>query len=267
VAAAALAVTVAAGVAQNLPPDPKLAAARLAATERPAARQHCQRVGTVTYCAFTGFEPWVPEWSAVVGGVLRRVPGAVAGPPLAVRQRVIAPEGSSLHPGGGVVPSAPLSEWRADDLAAGTPNAITVGTWWGDGWSEAGLAGRTAYELISRSGPGRSGELCQSRGVLVGWLAAQATADTKAGLRTMADGSRGGVAFTEAGFGGGLFLPQRELTMVWSLLDQPADEVGARVLRHWDELTAPTTTIDQAARLLGVPVPPAQDSGDEQQCL
>jgi len=58
--------------------------------------------------------------------------------------------------------------------------------------------------------------------VLVGWLAGQATADTKTGLRTMAEGSRGGVAFTEAGFGDGLFLPGAELAMAYSNLAQLA---------------------------------------------
>jgi len=266
-AAAGLVVTVGAGTAQALPPSPSIVAARISATDRPAAQQHCRRMGNVTYCAFAGFEPWVNDWNEVVSGVLRRVPSAVAGRPLAVRQRVVAPYGSPQNRGGGVVSQAPLDEWRADDRAAGTPNAITVGTWWGDGWSETGLAGRVAYASMTGAGPGVSGELCQSRGVLVGWLAAQATPDTRAGLHTMVEGSGAGVAFTEAGFGSGLYLPERELTMVWSLLDQPADVVGKRVLQHWDELSARATTIEQAAEILGVPAPPAQPSEGEQQCL
>ncbi|WP_194916555.1 hypothetical protein [Catenulispora rubra] len=265
--AVGLAVTVAAGVAQTLPPDASIVAARSAATTRPSSQQRCQRIENVAYCTFPGFSPWVTDWNTVVRGVLRRVPDQLAAQPLAVRQRIIAPNASSQNTGSGVAPPVPVAQWHADDVAADTPDALTAGTWWGDGWSETGLAGRVAYEVISRSGPGVSGELCQSRGVLVGWLAAQATAGTKAGLRAMADGSGGGVAFTEAGFGGGLYLPARELAMVWTLLDQPADKVGGLVLQHWDKLSARTTTIEQAAALLGVPAPPAQGSDGEQQCL
>ncbi|MEZ0114987.1 hypothetical protein ABH920_009022 [Catenulispora sp. EB89] len=265
--AAGLAVTVAAGVAQTLPPDASIVAARSAATTQPSSQQRCQHIENITYCAFPGFSPWVTDWNAVVRGVLQRVPDQMAVQPLAVRQRIIAPDAASQNTSSGGAPPAPVAQWHADDVAAGTPDALTAGTWWGDGWSETGLAGRVAYEVISRAGPGVSGELCQSRGVLVGWLAAQATAGTKAGLRTMTDGSGAGVAFAEAGFGGGLYLPARELAMVWTLLDQPADKVGELVLQHWDELSARTTTIEQAAALLGVPAPPDQASEGEQQCL
>jgi hypothetical protein len=265
-ATTALVVTVGAGTAQALPPDLSIRTDRIAATERPAAQQRCQRIDDVTYCAFVGFQPWVSSWDEVVRGVLRRMPADLAARQLAVRQRVLATGSPAGGTGSTPVP-APVDAWRADDMAAGTPNAITVGTWWGDGWSETGLAGRLAFELITRAGPGVSTTLCQARGVLIGWLAAQATDGTKAGLRVMIKGSgAGGVAFTEAGFGSGLFLADRELAMVLALLDQPDDEVGRRVLRSWDELTAAGTSIERAAEVLGVPAPPAGTDAGGQRC-
>jgi len=263
---AALVLTVGAGAAQAAASDPSIVNARAAATQRPASRQRCRTIQLVTYCAFPGFEPWVAGWNDVVRGVLRRVPPSVAAQPLAVRQRVVADATSNQQINGVTVPP-PVDAWRADDSAAGTPNAITAGTWWGDGWSETGLAGRVAYELITHSGPGVTATLCGARGVLVGWLAGQATADTRAGLRTIAGGSRGGaVAFTEAGFGSSLVLTDPELTMVWALLDRPADEVGKRVLDSWAELSASGTSLEQAAKLLGVAVPSGGSAEGARQC-
>jgi hypothetical protein len=196
----------------------------------------------------------------VVRGVLRRVAPAVGNQPLAVRQRVDATGTYDTFSTPGSGPAGlPAAQWAADDRAAGLPPAVTVPTMWGDGYSEAGVAARIAYELVTRHGPGADS---RERGVLVGWLAAQATPLTRAGLATMAATSSGYVSFVEGSFPASISLSDRVAAMVWVLLSRPDDQVGARVLAAWDELADPATTVERAARLLGLPAPgpaPAPD--------
>jgi hypothetical protein len=254
VAAVASAVTVAGGIAQTSPPSGSVTAARLAAVHRPAAQQTCQQRGQVTYCAFPDFIAWIPDWDTQVRGVLRLVPAALAQRPLAVRQRIfmLGKDGS--------IPDTPVDDWSADDLAAGTPNAATVGTRWGDSRSAGTLAGLVAYQIVTGHRPGADPTVCGASGVLVAWLTGQASPRSDTGLHLLAndqDKDHGsGVFLAEAGSPSGILLPDRELTMALALLDRPADEVRARVLRSWDELTAARTPIERAAEILGVPAPP-----------
>jgi len=258
-AAASLLVIGVAGAAQAGAPGRSDDATLIAVTQQPGVHQKCERIAPVTYCAFAGYEPWVKQWDIVARAVLRRTPAAVAKQPLAVRQRLDAYGYSRpADPTPGAVSAPlPLERWRAEDQAAGIPNAITASTRWGDGWSEASLAGRLAYELITRSGPGAQADECGARGVLVGWLAGQATPQTRAGLHRIAEFSGGRIYFAEANFPTGIGLSDRVTALVWQLLDQPVEQIAARVRASWAELTAPETTIERAAQLLGVPAPPA----------
>jgi len=256
-ALAALAVAVAGGIAQTTPPGAAVDRARDEAMRHPARAQVCQRLDPVTYCAFGDFTAWIPYWDAQVRAVLRRVPTAAAGPGLAVRQRIVV-EG----PGGG---GEPMADWRADDLAAGTPNAVSVGTRWGDSRTAATLAGLVAYRLVTGERPDGATTVCGGRAVVIGWLAGQADARSRTGLRLLAaqggpDG--GGVFFPEAGAGSGVALPHREVALAQALLDRPVDEVGATVRASWTELTAERTSAERAAGILGVPVP-AQASTED----
>jgi hypothetical protein len=271
----AVLVTGAAGVAQSVAPHRAPAGRLEAATETPAALQTCQAIGTVTYCAFDGFEPWIPEWDAVVRGVLRRAPRAVADRPLAVRQRIDATGSydtwTMARPGEGP-PPLPAQRWAAQDRAAGLPPAITVPTMWGNGYSETGFAARIAYELVTRSGPGANTRECGARGVLVGWLAGQATPLTRTGLDTMDEFDRGLISFGEGTFPVAITLSDRAAVLVRALLTRPGDEVAARVSAGWDELAAPDTTVERAAQILGLPAPgpsaPANtdDPGAPEEC-
>jgi hypothetical protein len=264
VAVVALALTVAGGVGQLAGPSQSVRQARLIAMQRPAGQQTCQRLGRVTYCAFPDFVSWIPSWDAEVRGVLRRVPTAIAQRPLAVRQRIV------LLNDNGAIPS-PTEQWRADDTAAGTPNAVSIGTRWGDSRSASQLAALVAYRLIVGSGPTADSTACGARGVLVGWLAGQASAHASIGLRKLAADQNGGggggggdKVFIEGIPGsGGILIPDRELAFALALLDRPADEIGARVRQSWDELTATGTTVDRAAEILGQPVPPAQNAAEK----
>lgn len=263
VAVVALALTVAGGVGQLAGPSRSVRQARLIAMQRPAGQQTCQRLGQVTYCAFPDFASWIPSWDAEVRGVLRRVPTAIAQRPLAVRQRIV------LLNDNGAIPSPPTGQWRADDIAAGTPNAVSIGTRWGDSRSASQLAALVAYRLIVGSGPTAESTLCGTRGVLVGWLAGQASAHAGVGLRKLAadqnaGGGGGDKVFIEGIPGsGGILIPDRELAFALALLDRPADEIGARVRQSWDELTATGTTVDRAAEIFGQPVPAAQNAAEK----
>jgi hypothetical protein len=259
-AVVALAVTVAGGIAQTAPPSRSIVQARTAAAQHPSEHQTCRRIGHVDYCAFPGFAAWIPGWDAEVRGVLRRVPAAVAQRPLAVRQRIVVVRGDAMP--------VMTGTWQADDLAAGTPDAVTVGTRWGDSRSAATLAALVAYRLVDGDQPplDETPAVCGARGALVGWLAGQAGTKSGTGLRLLAADQahqRGGLLLLTAGSAAGLHLPARESALALALLDRPADEVGARVLRSWDELTAAGTSIDRAAEILGVQAPaPAPADGE-----
>lgn len=249
-AAVALAIVVAGGVAQAAPPSRSVLEARVVAGQRPSAQQTCRTLGQVTYCAFPDFIRWIPGWDVQVRGVLHRVPPAVAAGPLAVRQRIVAQDQDS----------SPVAAWTADDIAAGTPNAVTVDTRWGDSRSAARLAVFVAYRMVTGQRPG-TGPLCGARRVTVAWLAGQASAASHTGLRLLAaQPHEFEVFFPEASSGSGVLLPYQELRMALTLLDRPADEVAARLLAAWDELTAPGTSTERAAELLDVPVPPAANT-------
>jgi hypothetical protein len=190
--------------------------------------------------------------------VLHRVPAAQAQRPLAVRQRIY-----TLGKDGLVLP-APVAEWMADDLAAGTPNAVTAGTRWGDSRSASTLAGLVAYQVVTGERPGTDPAVCGARGVLIAWLAGQASPASNTGLHLLAavqDRNHDkGVFLAEAGSQSGIYLPHRELTLALTLLGRPASEVGARVSQAWDELTAANTSTERATEILGLPAP-QQGSG------
>jgi hypothetical protein len=265
--AAGLAVTVLAGSAQYLPVSDAVKAARVDAVERPADMQTCRTVDQVTYCAFDDFVPWIDAWDTVVRGVLRAVPEQEARRPLAVRQRVSTDD--SRMDGFVSEPedrARQAASWRRIDDAAGTPNAVTVGTHWGDGEHEAGFAGRVAYEVVTRKGSGADGTICGTRGVLVGWLAGQATPLAAAGLRELDANSWGGVPFFDARFNASISVSDREMAVVNALLKRPAAEVAETVKRSWAELSAAGTSTERAGEIFGVPVPPLPPEEERSIC-
>jgi hypothetical protein len=274
VAVVALAVTIAGGIVQTASPSRSVVQARTVAMQHPAQEETCRQLGQIDYCTFPDFTRWIPSWDTEVRGVLRRVPAAVARRPLTVRQRIIIVTEAEMK--GNIVPN-PSDAWRADDLAAGTPDAVAVGTRWGDSRSAATLAGLVAYRLVTgdqQLAPGgRRNEnpaLCGAGGALAGWLAGQASAQANTGLRLLVADQHRGLSFYAAGSASGFHLPDRELALALTLLDRPADEVGARVLQSWDELTAAHTSIERAAEILGVPAPaaaqPASSGSDVGEC-
>ncbi|GIJ46557.1 ABC transporter [Virgisporangium aliadipatigenens] len=250
--AVSLVLTVAAVVVQTASTRDGL---RTAAARQQPALQTCRVVERVTYCAFEEFVPWIDEWSAVTQGVLREMPPELTNRPLAVRQRAIAGTRGALGDPAGV----PVAKWRADDAAAGTPGAVGIGTRWGDG-TETGFAARLAYTLITGD-PAALSTLCGGLGVVVTWIAGQATPLTRAGLERIDAMSFGGVSFPEGEIGAGILVPDAEISLATALLSRPTAEVGARVRENWTELTAEGTTLPRAAELLGLPAPKVVDDG------
>jgi hypothetical protein len=260
VAAVALAVAAAGGAAQVAPPGEPVLRARTVAMRHPAQMQTCRRLDQVTYCAFPDFTRWIPAWDTQVRGVLRRVPAA-ARRPLTVRQRIVV-----MGKDNGIPDLS--GDWRADDLAAGTPGAVSVGTRWGDSRSAAALAGLVGYRLVTGGQPGGGVTVCGAAGVLVGWLAGQASTASRTGLRLLAEQDGQMVYLRPAGPGTGITLPGPSLALAMTLLDRPADQVAAQVLRSWTELTAPRTSVERAAQIFGVPAPaaPAASTDDARGC-
>lgn len=254
--AVALACTVAGGTAQLSPPSRAVAAARTAVMNHPSQHETCQELGHVTYCALAGFSRWVPAWNTVVQAVVARVPATARSAQLTVRQRIASPGFDR-----GIGPEQLLAAWRADDAAAGTPGAIGIDTSWGDSLADANLAAQVAYRLVTGEAP--VGELdgataCGGAGVLVGWLAGQASTQAGTGLRLLAEDARderGGVSFYETELFPTVYVPAPELAVATQALARPGADIAARVQRSWATLTAPGTTAAQAAQILGVPAP------------
>lgn len=267
--AAAAALALLSGALQTRPLPDAVARARTVATEHPAREQKCEEQGDVTYCAFPEFTGRTKQWDGVVRGVLERTPDDVAKAPYAVRQRIFR---AGLEEQKAV--PLPNAAWDADDRRAGTPKAVPVGTWW-----SAGSAGTDAesdavaefsvlfaYRVVTGSVPDepRLTTVCGSRAVLTLWLAAQATGESAAALRDLESRSSSGPVLLVLQSATGLDFESRETQFAKDLLTLPAERIGARVKAAWGELTAPGTSTDRAADLLGVSAParlPADESG------
>lgn len=269
-AAVAAALALLGGALQMRPASDALQRARAAATEHPAARQHCEKRRNVTYCAFEEFTPRAEQWDGVVRGVLARTPDDVAKAPYAVRQRIFR---AGVETGSSV--PLPYAAWDADDRRAGTLATVPVGTAW-----SAGSAGQDtesdavaefsvlfAYRAVTGAVPDtpRVDTVCGSRAVLTLWLAGQATAGSGAALRDLESRSTGGLTVLVLMSATGVGFDAPEVRFAQDLLAQPDDRIGARVRASWAELSAPDTTTDRAAQLLGVRAP-ARDASAESAC-
>ena len=273
--ATGLTIAVLAGTAQFLPMSDEVRAARATAAEHPARLQTCRQIDQVAYCAFGGFGSWIEGWDTVVRGVLRGVPDDQARQPLAVRQRVSTEtrlvDGRSWS---AEEQAADVAAWRKVDAGAGTPNAVTVGTRWGDPLSEVAFAGLVAYEVVVRGGAqadGRraeaaSGQLCGARGVLAAWLAGQATPRATEGLHEADATSSGGVTFGDPEFPVAMSVPDREMAVALAMLKRPAGEVAGVIRQSWAEWVAKGTPTERAGELAGVPVPPQPPAEERTVC-
>ncbi|TQS42383.1 hypothetical protein [Cryptosporangium phraense] len=224
-----------------------VAALRKTATDDPAALQTCRSVGGVKYCAFDDFTPWIPGWDKVVRDVRAAVPW-VSSPGLAVRQRVWV-DGQPILTSSTAKESDRLATDQRASAAAGTPDAIPVGTTWGSPPDEAVFAAAVAYRLIAGH-PTRSGmSVCGARGALLVWLVGKAAPD---GLRELDEQSWNALVFSDLSGYSGISVPDSDAYSGLALLDAPG--ASATVREHWAELTAPDTRVERFAELTGVSV-------------
>ncbi len=251
---AALIVAVVGGVVQIQPRSADLVALRTAMTMEPSRYQNCVRHDPVSYCAFPEYLPWTGAWRQVVDGVRRRVPAAVAAAPLAVRQRTIM---GNVDSNGMVNTGGSDEAWRADDRGAGTPEAVSIGVTWGQPRQAIQFAVHISHRLVTGHAVTDGVRDCGGVGLLTIWLAAQSTSAAEVGLPLVLDtqSSTRSKTFDSVDGGPNIEVGIREITLAQQLLQQPADRVAASVQQSWSQLTSPKTTLEEAAKLLGLPVP------------
>lgn len=256
------------GLAQSRP-DPGMAAARATVEDRPASIQSCVTRADVTYCFFEGFGGFVSGWEEVVTSVRAVVPDSAAssGPPLAVRQRVLLEEIAAVNQTGSIDEDVrTVAAWKAADAAAGTPEAVRVGTAWGDERASAVLAAGVAYRLMAAEAYGGGFSLCGARAALLVWLVGQASPTTLAGMRALDETSWGSLSFSDMSAMFGISAPDRAAAPALALLERPSDEVAPLVERHWAELTARDTPLERFGAIFGVPVQPLSPEDGERLC-
>jgi hypothetical protein len=256
------------GLAQQRGLPDAVREARTTAENAPSPQQVCVKSGGIDYCAFPEFKDRYRQWAEVTGGVLRRAPQPTREKGYAVRQHVFLNTVDD-----GLVPPLPVARWTADDRAAGTPGAVPVGTDWGThsdlaGDHMLGFAGSFAHRVVTGQPPTdpRNQAICRARGAITLWLAVQATDGTREAYDSLTGRSFGALALDPFNAATGFSVQAREQALVRTLLTRPDAEVGARVKQSWTRLTAPDTTTDEAAALLGVPAPPAAREGEEGRC-
>jgi len=215
----------------------------------------------------------IEQYIVIVGGVSQVIPVPVSDPVgTQYFTNIQAPgtiaNGSAVGFSVSARNSAPnsLATWNADDIAGGTPDAVSVDTRWGDSRSAANLAGLVAARMVAPSNTGFDAPVCGGAGVLIIWLAGQASPATATGLRQLAAAANGGVMFTDAGAIPAIEVDQPELTVATEALTQPADQIAARVRQSWTTLTAPGTSVQHAAQILGVAAPVADSAASRGGC-
>lgn len=245
-AVASLGAVVATVVLQGMAPSDAVREAREVATRDPAAVQDCERRGATTYCAFPEFTPWIDEWARVTDKARSLAGGPEATRALTVRQKVAALDGPS----------------GMRELSPAAPGELTASTAWG-GERELEFAASVARGLVvghERYG----GAHCDARGVLMVWLAIRATRDGATMFeRTGDDYNSPGVIQAPVS---AISLRGREYAVVQRLLAEPRAEVDRKVKASWAELSAPGTTTDRAAALLGVTAPAETADDREWMC-
>ncbi|GGS49268.1 ABC transporter [Planobispora rosea] len=190
----------------------------------------CEKHGSLTYCAFPGYEPWIPLWSAAVGPVAEALPPAERTGLPTVRQYT--------------------DSWTMHE----EHDERSIGTFMAWGRARDAHRGVLASHLVDRvtglRPPGPEG--CDARGqartVVALWLLGQTVPPEPAREREILLGDShltrqlsplGMVRYGAA-----------ELGYARRLLASP--QARERIWAHWDALLKPGTTVEQALPLLGL---------------
>ncbi len=209
----------------------------------------CVARGTVNYCHYPGYEPFVDDWARVVDAVLAGAPREAVRRPLTVQQETNPTKsylGAIRPAGAGVVP---LLEWSPGDTASFVLAVDTAN--WVTGRVLVPEQDTTTLPVIDAGG----------RGVVTYWLAARATERTRRGFEYF---------FYECGeaVNGN---PYVEVNLPETAGPNGADRYAAALLKdpdalrkvdeRWAELTQPETTAVQAGLMLGIEPEPVQPKG------
>ncbi|MEU4579842.1 hypothetical protein [Nonomuraea sp. NPDC023979] len=210
----------------------------------------CSLRNGVTYCAYPGYEPWIPLWEQAVGPAAAVLPAPVRNRLPRVEQTALSwyygHDGASPlqapmtwgHPDQRTMLAQGVGLWAtglrdsltraAADAPDGTPDGPRGST---TGGTPDGAQGRTPCDARG-----------QARMMLALWIAGQSSppepprmlyADVNLGRQAMLAWGPAEVAYAKL------------------MLAMPG--ITAKVHTHWDTLTAPDTTIAQALPLLGLP--------------
>lgn len=259
----ALALTASGAVAQSRP----LTAGQLIEEAEFASgapgTQVCETRGRVEYCTWRAYVPWIDRWQRPIDGVMRRLPAAVVGRGLRVRQMAL--DASEL-----------CSTWSACrnqvdaafDRAIASSDVRTTASWprgSSAGGAELGLAAAVGSWAVGlRTAPPRDEPpICmpsdEARVVVALWLAGQSTAQAATSLRQALDPARADTLRPRLTLGptaGTTQWPRLEVAYAVALLDRPADEVAVRLRQDWTRLTSPGTPTAQLATAFGLqPLP------------
>lgn len=167
-----------------------------------ASTQSCETRGTVEYCAYHDYRPWIDRWDAAVRPVLERLPDDVASQRLAVRQLAAASYVHAATSGGA---DDPANAAGSVEASADVRPTVAWGRASGLGDAQLALATVVASRAVGLptadqereppagvaiAGPdstffGPCAPIGEARAVVALWLAAQATPQTEASLRAM----------------------------------------------------------------------------------
>lgn len=276
----ALALVVVTAVIEIRPPSPAQTARLVTLVERPAGYQTCRTIDGVRYCAYPGYAGWIPRWSRVVNATLAPVPAARR-PQLQVRQTFWNTYFSDVP----LIVQQHLESPNVRGVPRPPADALTPGASWGRAQSagafEFGLALSAAARAVGlpetsafSASPSYCNSLGESRAIVALWLAASSSPESAAALRRAAAREPYGTLQTDDpgigsqtlyDVGGYAYLANGSSSLDWGkaevsyalqLLDRPSAQVRQLVAAHWDELASPTTSTDEAVRILGLrPLP------------
>lgn len=262
----------------------------------PQRFQTCELHRHVTYCAYSTYTPWIGRWADTVQPILDNVPEDGPLPQVRVRQFPEV-RGSDLpgqlqelftnrwQPGGRdraarYFPGEQIytrTSWALGEEGRNQRFALALGVAaWASGLpattrsfqSTPGLVSQASRLvsprgrkkitiLIERGGVEQCSSAGQARSIVALWLAAQASPETEAVLRTAAHQKKSGLqSFDSAASnirfttGAPIVWGQEETRYASQLLDRDRSKVLSELQAHWRLLTRPTTRTHRVVSIL-----------------
>lgn len=221
--------------------------ARLPERYAGSAARVCVPRDAVTYCAFPGYDSWIPLWAAVVAPLAAAVPPAARAALPVVRQST--------------------ASWFAVDQ-----DLHAAPTWmvWGRGDAQPPyrdmLAGDVAALVTGLAGTDRCDARGQARTVVALWLVGRATGAIPDAAPLTIDISQSGTSGASVAKSTiiGQLYGRTEAGYARRLLSTADSQ--ARIWANWATLTDPRTTTEQARPLLGLAPEFGPEPVQEQPC-